>query len=91
MIQRTPNDPAWYKGGLWHDDEPFGVPSLWWMSWYDVSISPNLALFNHVREHAEDPEVRENQYALIAPVASESPSATSSCRGPKSSTRTLPR
>jgi hypothetical protein len=39
------------------------------MSWYDVSISPNLALFNHVREHAEDPEVRENQYALIAPVA----------------------
>ena len=69
MIQRTPNDPAWYKGGLYHDDEPFGVPSLWWMSWYDVSISPNLALFNHVRENAEDPEVAANQYALIAPVA----------------------
>jgi putative CocE/NonD family hydrolase len=68
MIQRTPDDPAWYKGGLWHDDEPFGVPSLWWMSWYDVSISPNLALFNHVRENAADREVAENQYALIAPV-----------------------
>ncbi len=48
MIQRAPNDPAWYKGGLYHDDEPFGVPSLWMMSWYDVSIGPNLALFNHV-------------------------------------------
>jgi hypothetical protein len=33
MIQRTPGDPAWYKGGLYHDDEPFGVPSFWWMSW----------------------------------------------------------
>ena len=21
MIKRTPNDPAWYRGGLWHDDK----------------------------------------------------------------------
>jgi predicted acyl esterase len=69
MIQRTPDDPAWYRGGLYHDDEPFGVPSLWFMSWYDVSIGPNLALFNHVRQNAEDPEVAANQYAFIAPVA----------------------
>ncbi|UCD23361.1 MAG: CocE/NonD family hydrolase [Gemmatimonadota bacterium] len=68
MIQRTPNDPAWYKGGLYHDDEPFGVPSMWFMSWYDVSIGPNLALFNHVRNNAEDPEVAENQFAVVAPV-----------------------
>jgi putative CocE/NonD family hydrolase len=68
MIQRTPDDPAWYRGGLYHDDEPFGVPSLWFMSWYDVSVSPNLALFNHVRHNAEDLEVAENQFAVIAPV-----------------------
>lgn len=68
MIQRAPDDPAWYEGGLYHDDEPFGVPSLWLMSWYDVSISPNLALFNHVSTNADDPEVAENQFALIAPV-----------------------
>ena len=68
MIQRTPNDPAWYKGGLYHDDEPFGVPSLWMMSWYDVSVGPNLALFNHVTHNAEDPEVAGNQFALVAPV-----------------------
>jgi putative CocE/NonD family hydrolase len=69
MIQRTPDDPAWYRGGLYHDDMPFGVPSLWYMSWYDVSIGPNLALFNHVTHNAEDPDVRANQYAVIAPVA----------------------
>jgi len=69
MIQRTPNDPAWYRGGLYHDDEPFGVPSFWFMSWYDVSIGPNLALFNHVMENGIDEETRDNQFAMVAPVA----------------------
>jgi putative CocE/NonD family hydrolase len=68
MIRRTPNDPAWYEGGLYHDDMPFGVPSFWFVSWYDVSSSPNLALFNHVRNNAEDPAIRDNQYLVIAPV-----------------------
>jgi len=40
---------------------------LWICTWYDVSISPNLELFNHVRENATDPLVRENQYLIIAP------------------------
>ena len=62
-----PDDPYWYKGGLYHDHEDFGVPALWLNSWYDISIGPNLALFNHVRKHATDPEVRDNQYAIIAP------------------------
>jgi predicted acyl esterase len=67
MIARTPNDSAWYRGGLYHDNMPFKVPSLWFMSWYDVSISPNLELFNHVRKTAA-PEIAKNQYAVIAPV-----------------------
>ena len=67
MIAREPNDSAWYRGGLYHDDMPFKVPSLWFMSWYDVSISPNLEIFNHVRKTAS-PEIAKNQYAVIAPV-----------------------
>ena len=67
LIQREPDHPAWYAGGLYHDNEPFGVPSLWLNSWYDVSIGPNLALFNHVTQNAEDPEVAGNQYVVIAP------------------------
>ncbi|TRZ45090.1 CocE/NonD family hydrolase [Robertkochia solimangrovi] len=67
MIRRKPNDPAWYEGGLYHDDMDFGVPSFWFASWYDVSITPNLKLFNHVRENASDADVRENQYLVIAP------------------------
>lgn len=68
MIQRKPNDPAWYKGGLYHDDMPFGAPSLWMISWYDISISPNLALVDYVRSSAKDPEVADNQFVIIAPV-----------------------
>lgn len=67
MVRRTPNHEDWYKGGLYHDDMEIPVPSFWFTSWYDVSISPNLALFNHVRENAKDPEVRDNQYLVIAP------------------------
>ena len=26
------------------------VPGLWFMSWYDVSVGPNLAMYNHVRK-----------------------------------------
>jgi putative CocE/NonD family hydrolase len=66
MIQRTPNDPAWYRGGLWHDDMTINVPGLWFMSWYDVSVGPNLALYNHVRKTAK-PEIAGQQYAVIAP------------------------
>ena len=68
MIQRAPNDPAWYKGGLMHDDKTINVPGLWYMSWYDVSVGPNLALYNHVRKTAK-PEFADQQWAVIAPVA----------------------
>ncbi|WP_157579321.1 CocE/NonD family hydrolase [Spirosoma montaniterrae] len=67
MIVRKPNDPDWYKGGLYHDNMPFGVPSFWFASWYDVSTGPNLALFNHVRKNAVDEATRNAQYLVIAP------------------------
>ena len=68
MMQRTPNDPAWYRGGLYHDDMKLDVPGLWFMSWYDVSVGPNLALYNHVRKTAS-PRFETQQWAVIAPVA----------------------
>src|SRR6185437_1253212 len=66
MIKRTPNDPAWYKGGLYHDNMKINVPGLWFMSWYDVSVGPNLATYNQVRKTA-DPAIANQQYAIIAP------------------------
>ena len=66
MIKRTPNDPAWYKGGLFHDNMKINIPGFWFMSWYDVSVGPNLALYNYVRRTAS-PEIANQQYAVIAP------------------------
>ena len=67
MIKRKPNDKDWYSGGLYHDDMDFGVPSFWFVSWYDVATTPNIALFNHVRENSVDQYVNDNQYLIIAP------------------------
>ncbi len=67
MIARTPNDPAWYKGGLWNDSMPINIPGLWMMTWYDISVGPNLAAYNYVRKTAR-PEIANEQYAVIAPV-----------------------
>ncbi|MFC2123514.1 CocE/NonD family hydrolase [Bacteroidota bacterium] len=67
MIRRTPDHEDWYNGGLYHDNMDIGVPAFWFASWYDVSIGPNVAMYNHIRNDATDPEVRENQYLVIAP------------------------
>ncbi len=61
MIVRKPNDPSWYEGGLYHDDMEIDIPAFWFVSWYDVSTSPNLALYNHVAS------TRDDQYLIIAP------------------------
>lgn len=66
MIKREPNDPAWYRGGLWHDNMPINIPGFWFMSWYDVSVGPNLAAYNYVRKTAK-PDIANQQYAIIAP------------------------
>jgi hypothetical protein len=67
MIKRTPNDPAWYKGGIWHDNMKINIPGFWFASWYDVSVGPNIAAYNHVRKTA-DPDIADKQYLVIAPM-----------------------
>ena len=67
LIARGPGDAAWKRGGLYHDDMGWGVPALWFNSWYDVSIGPNMALFNHARAANSDREASANQYVVVGP------------------------
>jgi putative CocE/NonD family hydrolase len=69
FIARTPADPGWKQGGLYHEGMGWGVPALWFNTWYDVSIGPNMELFNMARAANTDKEASANQYAVIAPVA----------------------
>lgn len=66
MIARTPGDPAWRKGGLWHEGMKVDRPGLWFASWYDVSVSPNLAAYNWVRSTAPK-AIADQQYMVISP------------------------
>lgn len=67
MVARKPNDPAWYRGGLYHDHMPYEKPTFWFVSWYDVSSSPNLAMVNRIKSQAKKAGVTDNQYLVIAP------------------------
>ena len=67
MIQRTPNDPAWYKDALYHDDMRINVPGLWYTSLYDIALAPNLELYNLVRKTAKG-DAANQQWLIIAPV-----------------------
>lgn len=67
LIARGPGDKAWTTGGLYHDSMGWGVPALWFNSWYDVSIGPNLELFNHARSVNTDREASANQFVVVGP------------------------
>jgi len=67
LITRKPASPLWWQGGLYQETDSWGVPALWFDSWYDVSIGPNLELFNHIRATSPDATARANQYAVIGP------------------------
>lgn len=67
QIARGPGDPAWKTGGLYDDSMGWGVPALWFNSWYDVSIGPNMALYNHARSVNSDKEASANQYVVVGP------------------------
>lgn len=69
LTKRTPASPEWSQGGLYQETTGWGVPALWFNSWYDVSIGPNMELFNHIRTTSPDAEARDNQYAVIGPNA----------------------
>ena len=67
MIRRKPNDQKWFQGGLFHDNMAFKKPSYWFVSWYDVATTPNISLFNLLRDKSKFPEAADNQYLVIAP------------------------
>jgi predicted acyl esterase len=66
--KRTPNPAEWTDIHLSNEGDTFGVPGLWVFSWYDVSVAPNVALFNHAREHAVG-RGKGNQQMIIGPMS----------------------
>ena len=66
FILRTPGDPKWAETDFFNEGDDYGVPTLWVFSWYDISVMPNIELFNYVRKNGTDPEVRDNQFMVVS-------------------------
>jgi putative CocE/NonD family hydrolase len=67
FARRTPADPAWGDIHLSNEGDTFGVPTLWAFSWYDISVGPNVALYNYAREHTSTERARGNQHMILGP------------------------
>jgi uncharacterized protein len=66
--RRTPADPRWETLHLSNEGDTFGVPTLWGFSWYDISVAPNVALYNHARKNTSTARARGAQQLLIGPM-----------------------
>jgi putative CocE/NonD family hydrolase len=67
MALRGPDDPDWYDGALYNDNDQYSVPTLWVSSWYDLATAPNLEIVEHIKANAAEQQVRESQYIIVAP------------------------
>ena len=68
FILREPGALEWSELEFFNEGDSFAVPGLWIFSWYDISISPNIAAFNYVRENAATAHDRDHQHMVISPM-----------------------
>jgi len=67
FVNRLPNDPRWKTVDFGGEGDHFGAPMLMINSWYDVSIGPNVALFEYETKNAANQNARDNMFMVIAP------------------------
>ncbi|GAA4027480.1 CocE/NonD family hydrolase [Sphingomonas rosea] len=63
----NPADPGWNKISFANEGDTFGVPALWGVSWYDVSVGPNLYLYDYARKHIAKGRPADQQYLVVSP------------------------
>ena len=62
-----PNDPRWKSIEFGGEGDRNGAPALYINSWYDVSIGPNVAMFQYQTANAGNEAARNNTFMVIAP------------------------
>jgi putative CocE/NonD family hydrolase len=67
FANRQPNDPKWKSVDFGGEGDRFGAPMLMINSWYDVSIGPNVALYEYQARQAANQAARDNMFMVIAP------------------------
>jgi putative CocE/NonD family hydrolase len=67
FVARQPNDPKWKSVDFGGEGDRNGAPALYFNSWYDVSIGPNVAMFEYQTANAANEAARNNTFMVIAP------------------------
>jgi putative CocE/NonD family hydrolase len=63
----APNDPRWKTIEFGNEGDRNSAPALYINSWYDVSIGPNVAMFEYQTKNAATQAARDNTFMIIAP------------------------
>ena len=67
FVNWLPNDPRWREIDFGGEGDRSGAPTLYINSWYDVSIGPNVAMFEYQTRNAANETARGNMSMVIAP------------------------
>jgi uncharacterized protein len=67
FVTRQPNDPKWKEIDFGGEGDRNSAPSLYINSWYDVSIGPNLAMYDYQTKNAATDVAKNNVFTVIAP------------------------
>jgi uncharacterized protein len=67
FANRLPNDPKWSDVEFGGEGDKYAAPALMINSWYDVSIGPNVAMYEYQSNNAINANARENMFMVIAP------------------------
>jgi hypothetical protein len=66
-VNRLPNDPRWKEIELGGEGDRSSVPILMINSWYDLSIGPNVAMYEYQSKNAANQTARDNMFMIVAP------------------------
>ncbi|MFN8574112.1 MAG: CocE/NonD family hydrolase [Gemmatimonadaceae bacterium] len=67
FVNRLPNDPRWRETEFGSADDHNSAPALYINSWYDISMGPNAAIFEHAVKNAATEVARNESRMVIAP------------------------
>ena len=67
FVNRLPNDPRWKETEFGSEEDHNSAPALYINSWYDISIGPNVAMFEHAVKNAATESARNDTRMIIAP------------------------
>ena len=66
-VNRLPNDPRWKDLEVGNEGDRSSVPVLMINSWYDLSMGPNVAMYEYQAKNAANETARNNMFMIIAP------------------------